>query len=1152
MPDQRVGVVGPNGCGKSNIIDAVRWVLGESSAKQLRGDTMQDVIFDGSGSRKAVSRASVELHFDNSLGQAAGQWSTYAEIVVKRVLQRNGESSYYINNLQVRRRDITDLFLGTGVGARAYAIIEQGMISRVIESKPEELRVFLEEAAGVSKYKERRRETELRLRDTQENLTRVDDILDELTQQLERLSAQAEVAKQYTALNEELETTKNLLWLNKKRDAVRQYERAHNDVQQIQNELEAQTAQLRHAEKDIEQARAEHYARGDAVQKAQGEMYAANSEIARIEQQLGHMRETRERLLAQQRSLTAAAEEAANKHRGNQADLGLWQQQIGEAEAHATEAASALERAAADAQTAEHTLREAEQQFAEIEKSAGEQIQQRRLAETHAAHARSNIEQAETRIARLSEEQQRVVAPDQDEFAAARAALSKEAEEATALNEAIAAAARRIEAAEQAARETLRAMREAENHAAASSAHCAALKSVDAQRAASGATRDWLQRHGLNNAARLAPQLEIESGWENAVEAALGERLDAIEADAEKSLQNWLATPPQGVMIYSAGDTPVPGASAATSLPLLRERVTTSSNAAAAFVADALANVYAADSVSAAWQARHALPAGALIATREGHLVSRQGLRFYGANATAGVLVRQREIRDLEKLAAKQRADAEQLHATHKAAEDAIGNERQALTQMRERATRLQHAHHEARVRVLELEQREHHFNQRSSAIASELAELAATLETQRAALRQAEAEAGGFVESLERLEEELRVAGDARTSRQRILADSRAEYARLQTAAHEAQFAIKTLALRIEAAGAENTRLENQQRELHDALTRTQAEIESIDTAAVEQTLNQALATRLETEQKLSAVRNALAEAQQALEQRERERLSIEQKLDPLREKLEKMRLKEQEMRLIAEQCEAQLAASGADQAVLTELLEQRRGGSSALDARINELSTQIDALGAVNLAALEELKASEERKQYLEAQAADLREGVETLEQAIRRIDKETRGLLSATFDKVNAHFSELFPSIFGGGHAELVLTGEEILDAGVTLIAQPPGKRNSSIHLLSGGEKALTALALIFSLFQLNPAPFCLLDEVDAPLDDTNTERFCELVKRMSQSTQFIFITHNKISMAMAQQLVGVTMQESGVSRIVAVDVEEAARMRDEVAV
>ena len=1148
VPDQRVGVVGPNGCGKSNIIDAVRWVLGESSAKQLRGDTMQDVIFDGSGTRKAVSRASVELHFDNSLGQAAGQWSTYAEIVVKRVLQRNGESSYYINNLQVRRRDITDLFLGTGVGARAYAIIEQGMISRVIESKPEELRVFLEEAAGVSKYKERRKETEARLRDTQENLTRVDDILEELTQQLERLASQAEVAQHYTALNDELATTRNLLLLTKKREATRQFERARNEVMQVQNELEAQTSALRHAEKLIEDARAAHYARGDAVQAAQGEMYAINSEIARIEQQLGHMRETRERLLAQQANLNQTLASAETRQQANITERADWQQQADEAACHAQQAGAELGLASSRVEAGEAAWRESETQLLELEKQASTIEQQRRLAETHAAHARNQIEQFEARTARLIEEQQGLTAPPPEAAGSVGATLARLGEEIATLNSAISAAIANIDQLEQSAREIVRATREAESQAAASAAHCSALKSVEAQRIAGNQAKDWLQRMGLNNAARLAPQLEIEVGWEAAVEAALGERLDAVEADPAR-FGEWLNAPPQGLTLYASGaEAVIKGAAA---LPLLSEKVS-AAGAAAHFVTDSLAEVFAAANVEEAWAMRDALPPGGLIATQAGHLVSRFGLRFYGAGATAGVLVRQREIRDLERRAASQRSEAEALHARHAEAEQKIADARAALVTLRERLNTAQHAHHDAKVELLGLEQRQRHFDQRSAAIATELDELDTATREQRAKLAAALAEIDAYQIQLTDLAGALDEARQQREARQQALVEQRAEHARWQTAAHEAQFAIKTLALKIESANAEDARLAAQQAELAQALERNRGEIDAIDTASVDASLSETLARRLAHEQSLSQLRDALAEAQQALEQSEKERLQIEQKLDPLRERLEKQRLKEQEMRLIAEQCEAQLAEAHADQDALQTLLEAHRGGSGTLESRIAELARRIEALGAVNLAALEELKASDERKQYLEAQAADLRAGVETLEQAIRRIDKETRGLLSETFEKVNRHFRDLFPTIFGGGHAELILTGEEILDAGVTLIAQPPGKRNSSIHLLSGGEKALTALALIFSLFQLNPAPFCLLDEVDAPLDDTNTERFCELVKRMSQGTQFIFITHNKISMSMAQQLVGVTMQESGVSRIVAVDVEEAARMREQAAV
>ncbi|MGH8757370.1 MAG: chromosome segregation protein SMC, partial [Burkholderiales bacterium] len=298
--------------------------------------------------------------------------------------------------------------------------------------------------------------------------------------------------------------------------------------------------------------------------------------------------------------------------------------------------------------------------------------------------------------------------------------------------------------------------------------------------------------------------------------------------------------------------------------------------------------------------------------------------------------------------------------------------------------------------------------------------------------------------------------------------------------------------------------------------------------------------------EQALTAARNLLEEVTLSLQQSEEKRLASEEKLEPLRSRINDLRLKEQEARLNEEQYREQIQTANEEELIA---LLQKGTKSTVLQAEIARLNQELAALGAVNLAALEELQSASERKTYLDGQAKDLEEAVETLGNAIRRIDRETRARLMETFDAINRHLDDMFPMLFGGGHARLVLSGEEILDSGVQVIAQPPGKKTSTIHLLSGGEKALVALALIFSLFQLNPAPFCMLDEVDAPLDDTNTESFCELLRKMSEQTQFIFISHNKITMEIAHQLIGVTMQELGVSRVVAVDIEEAMKLREE---
>jgi chromosome segregation protein len=540
-----------------------------------------------------------------------------------------------------------------------------------------------------------------------------------------------------------------------------------------------------------------------------------------------------------------------------------------------------------------------------------------------------------------------------------------------------------------------------------------------------------------------------------------------------------------------------------------------------------------------------------MLVTREGHIYTRHSVSFHAADTELhGVLSRQREIEALQADLDVQRAAAEAVQQTVASEEEAIERHKTALAELREHVAQLQQRHHGVQIEAMRLNEQAQRATQRGEQIAAELAEIAEHSENEERQREEAQSAAERLAAAAEEAREQLMAATDLYARAQEVLNLQREA---LQNARHqhqEAQFDLRTCALKI-------SEIENTIRTSSENIARVRAALEEerqglaeCDETAWQAQLQEALAQRVTREQALAQARDALEGMEGQLKAIDLERHTSEQRLDPLRNRLNDVRLKEQEARLTEEQYAAQLAEAGANEEELQAQL-QKGMRSGTFQSEINRLNEEIKALGAVNLAALEELLAAQERKTYLDAQSADLTEAMTTLEDAIRRIDRETRERLQQTFDEVNSHFSRMFPALFGGGQAKLLLTGEEILDSGIQVIAQPPGKKNASIHLLSGGEKALTALSLVFSMFQLNPAPFCLLDEVDAPLDDYNTGRFCELVKRMSEHSQFLFISHNKITMEMAQQLLGITMQEPGVSRVVAVDIDEAMKLTEEAA-
>ena len=1156
LPSQLVGIVGPNGCGKSNIIDATRWVLGESRATELRGESMQDVIFNGSLERKPSSRASVELVFDNSLGRIGGAWGGFAEISVKRVLTREGQSTYYINQQAVRRKDVHDIFLGTGLGPRAYAIIGQGTISRIIEAKPDELRVFFEEAAGVSKYKERRRETENRLADTRENLTRVEDILRELHGQISKLDAQAEVAGRYRAMEAERTQKQQWLWLIKRDDAQAEQQLLEKTAESLDLEIEGLQTGLRSAENRMETLREAVHQANDEVSRCQAAYYEVNSEISTLESQIRMIAQNRNQAQARLKSLEEQIQSARALSEG-----GLQRRQEVEAQ---------LEEAREQQATAEMALAEAEEQLAaceDEERERREALESARQA-AHAAQQALQVGRVERRsheeaLAQMQERRQRLQASlsqlgddasDQLERLALELGAAQEEEARTAeQQQTLEARLAEVQAERGPAQEALQA---AVTKTTTIEARMAVLEQLQARMQGENQMRPWLEKHGLGeDTERIWQYIRIEPGWETAVEAVLRERVHALEAKSVQQVAAMLQEAPPGkvglfLTDLPAGAAPLPARPAGRLVPLA-SLVRCQDARLKPIMAEWLDGFFSAESTEAAFAGRGQLPPGGRFVVREGHAIGRFDVVLFAMDSEGeGVLARQQELQNLERELraqqllgdeARQQAERIDAMATQLAEQVRAARDASARAVRRVSTATIEHERLAQAVRSRE-ESRQR--------LSEEIEELALRQTGREEALQ---ALVDGLAEAEEKAEvasEELAAAREAAEMLETTLSSRRDHARESELAVRESAYAVRSLEQEIDNLRERIARADEQLAQADGNRERLLADLEGMSDEALREQLEVMLERRMEAERALSEARGLADERSGELRRLDEERLRAERGQEPLRQRLIELRMKEQAARLTAEQMAEALTEASADLAELKASLAAlpQRPKPSWLQSEVSRLAQAVARLGPVNLAALDELTAAREREVFLNTQSTDLQEAMATLENAIRTIDQETRSLLQSTYDTVNAEFGRLFPMLFGGGEARLVLTGGEILDAGVQVFAQPPGKKNASIHLLSGGEKALTAIALVFGIFKLNPAPFCLLDEVDAPLDDANTERYAKMVSAMSEETQFVFISHNKIAMEMAHQLIGVTMQEKGVSRLVAVDLTSAVELAE----
>ncbi|MGF1545696.1 MAG: chromosome segregation protein SMC [Thiotrichales bacterium] len=1146
LPANLMGVVGPNGCGKSNVIDAVRWVMGESSAKYLRGESMEDVIFNGSSSRKPVGQASIELVFDNSDGSIGGEYSRYAEISTRRMVSRDGQSVYSLNGARCRRRDITDLFLGTGLGPRSYAIIEQGMIARIIEARPEELRGYLEEAAGISKYKERRRETESRMEHTRTNLERLNDVRDEIARQLEHLQKQADTAEKFTALRAEERRVRAELLVLKLRDVSLDLEQREALLREVDTVTERHVADVRRLESELETVLQAREQASEHFNQAQGGFYAVGNAISRTEQSIQHQRELQSRQQRERGELQQALHGAESRRGHDQARLDELAARI-ENLTPAWEAARQTAQSTSAAVTEqESTFRELQRAWERFSQSANEPVQRAQVE-------RARMEQLERHSLQLRDRRQRITAEfmqlqeaaPEDDLEELRWIVAQKQAALNSAQQALEQLQRETQQRRDGSREQRVELDRLQREAQQLRGRLASLETL--QQAAlgkeqRGTVAQWLEREGLRDAPRLGERVQAEARWSGAVERVLEEWLEAVEVDGIDAHAEQVTELKQGhIALFEAmpGQFERPAGSgetlrAKTDVPLI--------------LGGLLGRIRVAETPAEALAVRAQLRDDESVITPEGFWCGRHWLRWRRErDGHAGVIARRQEIEQLEGQAATLEDAIAQRSATLEHARLAIAT---AETEARAHQAALAEANRgyaDANAQLSRQQSRLEQVAERRRRIEHELQEIAAQQTQEQEALADATEARNEAMLEIETLQAERAQWQQRRDEGQTLLDSARGNAQSAREAEHRLNVERETSLVSERAIRDGLLRIEQQIETLHarhDELEQILADgIAPLAQAELE--LESLVAQRQVAEATLQQARQTLQEQDQALRERERLRHAAEQAATEQRALAEGLRLERQERLVRRQALLEQLAESEFDlhrlQAEMPEAAQVE-----AWEQQVERLAQRIQRLGPINLAAIDEYRELNERKTYLDQQNDDLTQALATLDTAIEKIDRETRARFKDTFEIVNIKLQEMFPKLFGGGQAYLEMTEDNLLTTGVTIMARPPGKRISSIHLLSGGEKALTAVALVFSIFDLNPAPFCMLDEVDAPLDEANVGRFCELVRQMSQRVQFIFITHNKTTMELAECLVGVTMREPGVSRMVDVNIEEAVKM------
>lgn len=1148
FPSDLCAVVGPNGCGKSNVIDAVRWVMGESSAKNLRGEQMTDVIFNGSSTRKPIGQASVELLFDNDDYRLKGEYSNFTEVSIKRKVTRDAQSSYFLNGAKCRRRDITDIFLGTGLGSRSYSIIEQGMISRLIESKPEELREFIEEAAGISKYKERRRETESRIKRTRDNLERLADIRDELQKQLSHLKRQSVAAEKYGDYKQlERETQANL-------NALRWQQLDENLQKQqgVTNELELKIEETISIQRSIDAKVEKHLSDNteytDALGEVQDRFYNLGNAIARLEQSIEHHLERAEQLSQDLRETEEAFEQTKGEMDTDLQKVISLGEELKSIDPQLTAAQEKAVVSTSEVEQAEQTLQEWQSAWDSFSQQAEEP---RQVAEVE----QSRIQQLESIVARgierknnltkeleslqtdsVSDKETKFLSGEMSLFESALDKLQTENKELVSGIEGLRVKDRRLSDELDIRRSELQTRK----------GRLASLEAL--QQAALGrdnsAIRKWLVDKGLDDNKRLGESIKVEAGWESAVEVVLGDSLQSICLDNIKNLEKLLEKVPKGLLsLLETSSLESLKVSPKSAAELLSGKISANWE-----VGGLLNGIYCCDNLHQALALRGGLSVSESVVTKQGVWLGRHWIRVQGqVDKDSGILERRGQISEIfvriKKLNSKEAELTGQQSACRQAVSEAEAKREILQHEVAEKTRQLGDLKSQLSAGLAKAEQTELHKHRTTHDLDELIKQLALEEENTANARKRLQSALDAMEQDVGQREKLEQQRGEHRSE----FDSKKNKSSKNKEVAHQLELQRQSIKAQLVSTRESMDRMATQVQRSKERIESLRSQLESSGEPVkqMREDLERLLELRLGVEKELSVAKARVDENEHIIRSLEQERTAIERSLGDVREQMMQNRIKSEGGSVRRDGLLEQLQEANFNLkeviAGLPEVLDE-----ASCESELEKISNRIQRLGPINLAAIDEFKQQSERKVYLDKQNEDLEKALATLRNAIRKIDTETRSRFKDTFDKINAGVQDLFPRVFGGGHAYLDMTGDDLLDTGVAIMARPPGKRNSTIHLLSGGEKALTAIALVFSIFQLNPSPFCMLDEVDAPLDDANVERYAALVKEMSKNVQFVFITHNKITMEMAKQLLGVTMHEAGVSRIVEVDIDEATEL------
>lgn len=1138
-------IVGPNGCGKSNIIDAVSCLMGESSAKYLRGEALTDVIFNGSTARKPVGQASVELVFDNSDGTITGEYAKFSEISVKRVINRDSESTYMLNGVRCRKRDVADIFLGTGLGPRSYAIIGQNMISRVIEAKPDELRSYLEEAAGISKYKERRHETELRINHTKENLSRVNDLRAELEKQLLHLRNQANTAEKFKILKEQERMLRAQHYAIQWRQLdMRMVEHTLN-IQREETALEARHSELTGIDRDVEQMRHEQRTAQDAFQEVQRRYYAVGNEITRIEQEVLHHQERQTQWENDLKQSTDDWQAVQNQIHESEDQLGEIEHELHQHEPELIAARGSVEMTEADLTAADETVQAMQAEWDEFNQTTAKIGETVNLERANILHLEQRVNFLKKRQDQLQIDKSHINFYELNKEIEENSKKSFEAADKLSIQaEQLADIRSEISASQNGLKESSAMQDQLRGELQRLLGQQASLEALQqtalGQRDNPAAT--WASRHDLSSRPRLAQNIEVEKGWESAVEKVLGFCLQAICVNQLSDVIPHLEDLQNGNLCVFNSGARANKSSSAHDATLLIEKIQSSLP-----LNSLLEGIYTAENLEEGLALCEKLAAHESVVTRDGLWMNSAWLKILReVDPAAGVFQREQELKDLAQRIRQMQKTAEELEENINQRQDDIRELEYKRDQLQQSYNQQQGQSAQFQAQVKMMQQRLGELKIQSERLEHEIQECTVQVnetEQELAKARHLCQDATAMQATHANLREKLVAERDqARSHLQQI----RDRLNQAKERVHEYEIKMQTARSQKGSLQQAMTRLHERAATLNERKISLQGELASmppIDT--LKKSLSRSLDKHVSIEVELNTARASMEALEQEFRNLEERRQAIEREINKTRTALEGLRLELQGWRVKAETLREQMVDT---EMVLEDILKDlpEQADLDQWTVNLEQVQKRINRLGPINLMAIDEYASCSERKTYLDKQVEDLQAGLTTLEDAIAKIDKETKNKFKETFDMVNTRFQELFPTVFGGGKAYLELNSEDLLEAGVTMMACPPGKRNSSIYLLSGGEKSLTAIAFIFSIFYLNPAPFCMLDEVDAALDDANVVRYTRLVKAMADKTQFIFISHNKIAIEMGEHLIGVTMNEPGVSRLVSVDIEKAMNL------